>query len=311
MKDIREALNEAEEKFNKNRKIIFGSYVNLDNMLQQYKSCDIYTIEKPPRKISRRLYDSPFIEMIALPPYVASANKLLQQNSYESFFESTMNDIFQLNNLSYFSKNTSYLTDTSNLKSTSHLTNDKSDSELQQQLLFTLGYFASLATVDFDKLINTLSSKIIISSEKNDEYGVRNILGSILGKLGCSIYYYDSGNLSNVAFNSEYKNWTDECINLVFGKLKLMFPKVEIDDPLEIIMDHMGLIKFRMDNIVLIDQVNNGHYIPTVFNEKEEDMNLPLVERLGRILISRQAISSKYVQTIIEVSAALIRTLQK
>lgn len=308
----------------KSKITIFASYNQLDEILEQYDSSKIYTIMNPPRKIIRRLENAPFIEMIALPPYVKAANAGLQE---------------------------------------------------REEILFTLGYFTSLATVDFDLLINILNGGIIISAENNDEYGVRMILAGLLHKLGVNVYYYTSGGnnvplihdecfkdlLSNSSKSNSFKSgsskniynestfnesnninvpqmtvlmkyisdlplgeafiqksvknssennikcWGDECLFHLVSRLQLLFPQVNMEDDILGILEKIGLLKFIIDNINYIGLINQGHYLPSIFGEKKEDMTLSLSERLGRILLSRQAVTSQFVKTIIELSSDIVR----
>ena len=256
-------MNIQDDLSNKNKVVVFGSYKQIDDILNYYSTDNVVTIELAPRKVTRRLNQSIFYEMLAIPPYVISASSMLVQ---------------------------------------------------KEDLLFTLGYFTSLATADFDILSETFINKIIISAENNDEYGPRMIIAFLLNRLGYKTYYFDTSPLrkeektywSNLAFNDYYSTWVEECIENVISRLKVIFPQVNITSSLDDILECTGLMKFRNDNIKFITQVNSGHYYPSLFGESIEDDNLSLLELQRRIMLTRQSISSQFTKTVIELSTDVI-----
>lgn len=249
----------------KRKVVVFGSYKQIDNILNYYPTDDVITIELAPRKITRRLNQSIFYEMLAIPPYVISASSMLVR---------------------------------------------------KEDLLFTLGYFTSLATADFDILNEVFSNKIIISAENNNEYGPRMIIAFLLNRLGYETYYFDVSNISNLkdtniyysnlAFNDCYNTWTEECIDNVVARLAVIFPQVNINSSLDDILECTGLMKFRNDNIKFINLVNSGHYYPNLFGESVENEDLLLLELQRRIMLTRQSISSQFTKTVIELSTDII-----
>ena len=269
--------------------VIFGSFNQIDDILKQFKSEDVITITKSPRRITRRIFNSPFIEPITLPPYISSANNLLKN---------------------------------------------------KEEIIFTLGYFASLATTDYYAFINLIENKVLISEEENDEYGAKNILIAFLYKHGYKDIYYFDKEIKNTPFNNielrylnnindidkdlikrltrdtaytlfDIDSYAKECSISTISRLQQLFGYISLNDSLPIILEQTGLKKFIDDNKNYIDAVNLGHYIPSLFDEIKEDNTLSPAERCSRVLTSRQAITSQFVQTVISVSADIIRSAYK
>lgn len=310
----------------KNQIVVFASYDQLDDILKIYESKNIYTIEKPPRKISRRLYNSPFIEMITLPPYLSTLIHITNP--------SPLSDSNMLSNQHILQQD---ISTASNIKDSIH-DNDLSNIALismREEILFTLGYFTSLASTDLVQLPLILANKVIITSKKNSIYGAHTILVYVLAKLGCRVCYYSESNLltsewndavidddsddshsqnegyintldklnqyiSNLSFQ-DYATWADECTANVINRLRLLFPLVNEEDNLTSTLDKTGISKFKFDNVALINRINSGHYIPSIFKEKEENTILSTSERLGRVLLSRQAVTSQFVSAVIDI----------